>query len=86
MEAKTGPAVKLSAVIVRACDKCNGKRQLGKPCLSCGNTEPAKATDLGVIASTNPRRWEQIKWNLWGYRAAQRRIKKANKEIPNVGG
>jgi hypothetical protein len=78
MKARTG--VELSAIIIRACSLCGGKRELRKQCASCGNPEPAKAVDLGIIAARNRSRWKNLKWKLWGYHAAQRRIRKANKE------
>jgi hypothetical protein len=76
-----GPSISLSAVIIRACDECSGKREFGKPCEFCGNKRPAKVTDLGVIASHQKSRWTRLKWNIWGFHAAQRRIKKTNKAM-----
>lgn len=81
MRSHVGPSVRLSAVIIRACDKCQGARELGKPCGTCGNREPAKVTDLGVIAEHQKSRWRRLKWNLWGFHAAQRRIRRTNKEM-----
>ena len=81
MRTHIGPSVQLSAVVIRACDKCKGKRELGKPCVTCGNREPAKVTDLGVIASHKKSRWARLKWNLYGYHVAQRRIRKTNKDM-----
>jgi len=77
---RAAPSVELSAVIIRACNACGGKRELAKPCETCGNPEPAKVTDLGIIAARNRSRWKTLKWKLWGYHAAQRRIRKANIE------
>jgi hypothetical protein len=81
MRTHIGPSVALSAVIIRACWVCGGKRELGRPCGSCGSGEPADVVDLGVIASNQKSRWERLKWNIWGYHAAQRRIRKTNKEM-----
>lgn len=81
MRTHVGPSVSLSAVIIRGCGKCSGKRELGKPCGFCGNSEPAEVRDLGVIASHRKSRWERFKWNLWQYHAAQRRIMKTNKDM-----
>lgn len=81
MRTHVGPSVRLSAVIVRACDDCGGKRDLGKPCETCGNRKPAKVKDLGVIADHQKSRWARLKWHVWGYHAAQRRIRKTNKEM-----
>lgn len=81
MRAHVGPSVRLSAIIIRACTVCEGARELGKPCKSCGNSEPAQVTDLGVIASHQRSRWARLKWNLWGFRVAQRRIRRTNKEM-----
>lgn len=81
MRTHLGPSVSLSAIVVRACDYCHGKREFGKPCQWCGSNVPAKVTDLGIIAS-NQKSWiKRVKWNLWQYRAAQRRIRKLNEEL-----
>jgi hypothetical protein len=80
MKGRIGPSVELSAIIIRAC-KCGHEREAGKPCAGCGDKNPPKVTDLGVIASRNNKFWRRLKWNLWGYRAAQRRMKLANKEM-----
>lgn len=80
MKANVGPSVRLSAVVIRACDECQGKRELGKPCANCGNMKAPKVKDLGVIAARERSWWVRFKWNLWGYHVAQRRIKKTNKE------
>jgi hypothetical protein len=76
-----GPSVQLSAVVIRACKLCRGSRELGRPCVWCGNREPAEVRDLGVIASHQKSRWERFKWNIWGSRVAQHRIRKTNKEM-----
>lgn len=78
--AHAAPSVEVSAVIIRACALCGGKRELGRPCDTCGNPGPAKVQDLGVIAARNRSRWKTVKWKLWGYHAAQKRIRKANRE------
>jgi hypothetical protein len=82
-KARVGPAAQLSAVIIRAC-QCGAKREFGKPCAECGNQDPPEALDLGVIAATRMTRWGRLKWNLWGFRAAQRRIRKANKQMTSA--
>lgn len=76
-----GPSVQLSAIIIRACDKCEGPRAVGEPCAACGNREPAEVVDLGVIASHQKSWWERVKWNVWGYHVAQRRIRNVNKDM-----
>lgn len=81
MKGHVGPSVSLSAVIIRACSKCQGARELGMPCVTCGNREPPKVTDLGVIADHQKSRWKRLKWNLYGYHVAQRRIRKTNEEM-----
>lgn len=75
-----GPSVSLSAIIVRACKKCQGPREIGKPC-PCGNVDPADVTDLGVIASSQRSWWKRLKWNIYGFHVAQRRIRRTNKEM-----
>ena len=79
MRTRTGPSVTLSAIVIRACNICQGTRELGKPCAWCGNREPADVTDLGVIASRPSGALAKLKWDLWQYHAAQRRIRRANK-------
>jgi len=81
MRTHVGPSVSLSAIIIRACWACGGKRELGIPCGSCGSADPADVTDLGVIASHQKSRWERLKWNVWGYHVAQRRIRETNKAM-----
>ena len=81
MRTHIGPSVSLSAMVIRACDECDGKRELGKPCAGCGNKRPAKVTDLGVIASHQKSWWVRFKWNVWGFHVAQRKIRKTNKEM-----
>jgi hypothetical protein len=75
-----GPSVNVSAIIVRACGNCGHRREFGKPCEGCGSEKPPDVEDLGVIASHKKSRWERVKWNLYGYHAAQRRIRRINKE------
>jgi methionyl-tRNA synthetase len=74
-----GPSVEVKAVVIRACRQCGGKREFGKPCETCGTAEPAQVKDLGVIASKQRSRWKRLKWHVWGYPLAQRRIKAENK-------
>lgn len=81
MKGFTGPSVELSAVIIRACESCGHKRELGKPCEGCGSMIPPRVTDLGILASKQRSRWKRLKWNLWGYHAAQRRIRQENKRM-----
>jgi hypothetical protein len=81
VKSHVGPSVALSAVIIRACWVCGGKRELGKPCGGCGCPDPAQVTDLGVIASNQKSWWRRLKWNLFGYHVAQRRIREANRAM-----
>lgn len=81
MKSFMGPSVQLSAVIIRACESCGHKRELGKPCAGCQSTTPPRVTDLGIIASKQRSRWARLKWHIWGFHAAQRRIRKTNKEM-----
>lgn len=79
--AHAGPSMQLSAIVVRACQNCGYKREMGKVCGGCGTQEPPDVTDLGVIASHKKNRWERFKWNVYGYHVAQRRIRRVNKEM-----
>ena len=81
MKSHVGPSVTLSAIVVRACDECGSKREVGRPCEACGNRNPADVKDLGIIASRERSRWSRLKWSVWGYHAAQRRIRKTNREM-----
>lgn len=85
MKSHLGPSVELSAIVIRACSVCQGKRELGKPCDTCGNKRPAEVTDLGVIASNTKPLWKKLKWKFWGYYAAQHRIRRTNKEMLKNG-
>ena len=80
MKARTSPSAQLSAVIIRACS-CGQPREFGKPCESCGTDTPADVTDLGIIAAGYQSRWKRLKWKLYGYHAAQRRIRKLNERM-----
>lgn len=86
MKSHVGPSIKLSAIVIRACDDCAGSRELGKPCAHCGNTKPATVRDLGVIAAKDRSWWDRMKWKCWGVYAAQRRIKKTNREMCDQSG
>lgn len=81
MKSHVGPSVTLSAIIVRACTDCGGAREMGKPCRGCGNMAPPDVRDLGVIASGQNSRWKRLKWNLLESRAANRRIRRVNREM-----
>ena len=81
MKTHVGPSVALSAIVVRACWICQGAREVGKPCVRCGNCDSAQVTDLGVIASHQKSWWARVKWNVWGYHVAQRRIRKVNRDM-----
>jgi hypothetical protein len=80
MRARAGPSVEVSAMIIRACP-CGHPREIGKSCAGCGSVKPAKVTDLGVIASGHQDRWRRLKWKLWGSFAANRRIRRVNREM-----
>lgn len=79
--AVAGPSVTLTAVIVRACRECGGKREIGRPCPACGNTRPPDVRDLGVIASRQRSLRKRLAWNLWGCHLAQQRIRHENKRM-----
>lgn len=79
MKSYVGPSVELKAVVIRACQYCSGKREFGKSCATCGSDEPPQVTDLGIIASKQRSRWQRLKWHVWGFFAAQRRIRAENK-------
>jgi hypothetical protein len=83
---RAAPSAQLSAMIIRACP-CGHPREMGKPCAGCGSAVPPKVTDLGIIAAGYQSRWKRLKWNLWGYHAAQRRINHVNRTmLENPGG
>lgn len=74
-------AATVSAVIVRACVRCGGKREAGAPCAGCGNPEPPVVHDLGVQSAffTNPVK--QAAWVAIGQHRAARRAARANREV-----
>lgn len=76
----------VSAVIIRACVSCNGKREIGVPCASCGLADPPVTVDLGVIAAYKADPVENFWWNVVGSRSADRRIRKANKTVKDLCG
>lgn len=71
----------LRPVIIRACVKCGGSRQMGAPCAGCGNPDQPVIHDLGIQAAsfTNPAK--QLAWDLVGSRLAARRAHKANEYV-----
>jgi hypothetical protein len=73
--------VTLSAIIIRACALCGEKREQGKNCASCGNTDPPQVHDLGVIAARHDDPVKALHWKLFGQHAAARRVRLANKEL-----
>lgn len=79
--ATAGTNAVLRPVIVRACVKCGGKRQLDTPCADCGNPDAPVVHDLGVQAAsfTNPAK--QFAWDTFGSLLAARRAHKANEYV-----
>ena len=73
--------VTLSAVIVRACAMCGGKREQGKDCASCGNTNAPTVHDLGIIAARHDDPVKALKWKLFGQPMAAHRTRLANREL-----
>lgn len=70
----------LSAVIVRACDNCGEKREMNSPCAGCGNPEPAREHDLGVVSAYYKNPLKRLAWNLFGQHMAAARAQEANGE------
>ena len=68
----------VSAVIIRACWQCQGPREAGLPCASCGNSDPAVVTDLGVVSATYRNPLRRLWRHLAGDPLARRRIRSAN--------
>lgn len=70
----------VSAVIIRACSRCGSRRDLERPCASCGNPDAPEVTDLGTVSATyrNPlrRAWRHV----IGEPLARRRIRNANQQ------
>jgi hypothetical protein len=71
----------VAAVVIRGCDRCGYRRDPGRPCGGCGNTEPAVVHDLGVVAATYSNPVKAAWWRLAGSRLADRRIKRTNRQI-----
>ena len=73
-------AVELSAVVIRACEKCGAARpDPVVPCPRCGNPDPPRVHDLGVIAAQYMNQRRRLRWVLYGTHLADWRIRRANK-------
>jgi hypothetical protein len=71
----------VSAVIIRACDRCGEKRDLNTPCASCGNPDAPLVHDLGVQSASYKNPLRELGWLVAGQHLAARRAEKANREI-----
>lgn len=69
-----------SAVIVRACVVCGGKRELDKPCTTCGNKERPVTHDLGIQSAYYKDPVRQAWWFAVGQHLAANRARRANEE------
>jgi hypothetical protein len=77
-------SAEVSAVVIRACARCGGAREIGTRCAKCGNADAPEVTDLGVISATyrSPRRqaWRHIVTDP----LARRRIRKASRRTARL--
>lgn len=73
----------VSAVIVRACVQCGGKREIGEPCELCGLTDPPVTHDLGVQSAYFRSPLKRLAWWAVGQRRAARRAHAANASAAN---
>lgn len=76
----------VSAVIIRACTRCQGPREQGKPCAGCGNPDPPVVTDLGVISATYRNPLRRLWRHVTGDPLSRRRIANANRHAAGDGG
>ena len=67
-------------VIVRACTQCQGMRETGKPCGTCGNPDPPVTRDLGVQSYYHRNPLRRLGWRLIGQHLAARRTRAANQD------
>lgn len=81
IKAQAPSSATLRPVIVRACVKCGGKRQLDTPCADCGNPDAPVVHDLGIQAAYYKNPLKQLWWETVGQRLAARRAAKANKYV-----
>lgn len=71
-------SAEVSHVIIRACSKCGGRRELDTACAGCGNREAPEVSDLGVVIATYSNPLRRVAWHLVGKPLAERRIRRAN--------
>jgi hypothetical protein len=78
-EADVPSSVELRAVIVRACNRCGGPRQLGVPCGQCGNRQPPDVQDAGIIAASYKDPVKMQRWLSIGQHIAARIAQEVNR-------
>lgn len=71
-------SAEVSHVIVRACTRCGGRRELDTACAGCGNREAPEVTNLGVVTAIYRNPLKRMWWQLAGRHAANHRIRRAN--------
>ena len=81
MNANTPVSATMSAVIIRACAKCGGKREQDKPCATCGNEKSPVVHELGVQAAWYRDPIKNLRWLLSGQHKAAQRAELANREV-----
>lgn len=70
----------VSMIIVRACTVCGGKRELDKPCATCGNRKRPVTHDLGIQSAHYDNPVRQAWWLTVGQHVAAARARRANEE------
>lgn len=70
----------VSMIVIRACIICGGKRELEKPCATCGNTKRPITHDLGIQSAHYKNPVKQAWWDAIGQHLAANRVRRANEE------
>jgi hypothetical protein len=77
VNARAVVSVTVRPVIVRACARCGGPRQISAPCAGCGNPDPPDTQDLGVQSAYYRNPFKRLAWLIAGQHLAARRARQA---------
>lgn len=78
--AEAGADATVSLIVIRACTVCGGKREMDKPCATCGNRKRPVTHDLGVQSAHYDNPVRQAWWSAVGQHLAADRVRRANEE------
>lgn len=72
-------AMTVKQVIVRACIRCQGPREIGEPCARCGLPDAPVVHDVGAVAAWYRNPFKRAWWNAAGQHLAAARTRRANR-------